>query len=360
LYLLWIILSLVSVPLAFTITSPDNNLKAVVYNLLLFVLLYAVFIAVLSTVLYLSGFTIPISIMNDVKTKQIAAIIKRVATIKEMLKTEMVKSYVAHYLYAGKHDFASPGKSVDQYLKTNFPDAKFIKTLLEEEIIGPVEAGVVKTIADLEGTVRKSIKNNEPVKIHDLANTLNIPEHFLAQLLKQMLGAGMIAGHMTELDQDFIPEGFMAPGPVEQVPKAVIVNQAATSAGDKTELNAPAFVESEGTPNVPNIGRIKKAIEAKNREIEAARNAYESGEMGADYYMNKSEELETELEFLSHRLLIAEKLPDPTQYCMVCLRPILDAPSISCPNGHMIHVDCAHDFLVKFDSCPWCLERIKI
>ena len=57
---------------------------------------------------------------------------------------------------------------------------------------------------------------------------------------------------------------------------------------------------------------------------------------------------------------IAEKLPDPTQYCMVCLRPILDAPSISCPNGHMIHVDCAHDFLVKFDSCPWCLERIKI
>jgi hypothetical protein len=111
---------------------------------------------------------------------------------------------------------------------------------------------------------------------------------------------------------------------------------------------------------LPNVGRIGKAIEDKNREIEAARNAYESGEMGADYYMSKSGELENELEFLKHRLLIAQKLPDPTQYCMVCLKPVLDAPIITCPNGHVIHVDCTHDFLVKFDACPWCLERIKI
>lgn len=189
-------------------------------------------------------------------------------------------------------------------------------------------------------------------------------------MLKWMIENGTIDGALTELNIEFVPSGVISPvpqhlqgglvpvnGPIIEGPPSA--NMLHGQSGLVSATPSPALVESPGTNSLPSIGDVKAEIEEKRKEIDAAKRAYEKGEIGIDAYVSKSELLGSQLEFLKHRMVLIEHVQDPKGTCMSCLKPVEDGQSVvKCPNDHPFHMDCGQQWLSKHEECPWCQEKI--
>ncbi len=365
---------------------------------------YTLFAALIALVLFLTNYTLPIAVTNEVKARMVLNINRKLDTLKGMLQQGFGNAIIQLSIHEGKFDLDHSSASVDSFIKNNFPSGQYIKEILTDEIISKVQADIKHYIDKLSIVAKGHIKN-QPVKVTQIASKMALKPEVVVQLFKHMLTKRTIDGMLTELDQEFVPESFMAgqdfgaddgtgstTGDQQQAPVEAGGTTAASTAvtpgqGSSTGTGtaaaqgnaqqpagqpvsgqtgltstspSPVLVESGGMAGIPNIEQVKKDLENKRGEIESARDMFERGEIGIDQYRSMSNTLDEELEFIKFRLNVVKSILDPKKTCMVCFKPLEPAWNIvTCPNDHGFHLDCAQEYLQKHEMCPWCLKKVS-
>ncbi|MBN2153357.1 MAG: hypothetical protein JW839_18025 [Candidatus Lokiarchaeota archaeon] len=368
-YQAWICLFILSLLLVFAyFYFTDMWIRALAYNGLLAILIYSVFILLLSLGLYAGSYTVPIAVTNEVKAKIILRINKRLDVLKESLQRLFTKAVIADGLHKGKFGLNDIKKSVNDFIQTGFPNVQYIKEIVTDEIIKLVEKEVADYVAEMSNALKAKLKDSA-VKIQRVAEKEGTSPEFIVIMIKWMLDKGTIDGALIEFDTEYVPSGAAStattqaaqpaiPAPAMQQSQAGIAVDAPIIL-DQQGKPTTIIVQSPGSSALPSIDAVKIRLEDKKNEIEAAKVAFERGDLGFDAYVSKSGILESQLAFLKHRLLLLEKVQDPKKYCMVCFQSVAGGGTlVKCPNDHAFHLDHAQEWLSKHEHCPWCEQKI--
>mgnify|MGYP006292063519 FL=1 len=425
LFKLWIFLVILAVLLfIFHLVYLDLDwLNQLIFHGMLIILIYTMFMGLLSLILYATDYTVPVAVTNEIKAKRVVKFNKKLSSLKDILNSKFTGAFINYYMTQGGvgGKLAMLSSHVESYIKSHYPNIKFIRELLTTEFMQRIEVGAKNFIDEKATQIAPELIEN-PVNLEKMAMRFGWDKKFLVQLIKHMTERGMVSGNFTELQIEFIPEAYAIgpPGSIASTEQSTqeITNQedliegqaissqepqveqtqsqTATStslsqnaaetaqvssspAGSSASQDAstiqspqttspaevagptPMLVESEGVQNVPSIDKAKADIDVKRQQLEALRAEFEKGTMGIDEYVNKSEIMENELDFLKHRLTLLERVQNPTKTCMSCFQPVnVNAPDlVRCPNNHVFHMECAHNFLLKHEICPWCREHVE-
>ncbi|NMC06679.1 MAG: E3 ubiquitin protein ligase [Candidatus Lokiarchaeota archaeon] len=343
--------------------------RALVYNGLLVSMIYSLFVLLLSIGLYSASYTVPIAVTNEVKSKMVVKMNKRLEVLKEALERAFTNSIIADGLHKGKFNLKDIRASVMDFIQKGFPNVQYIKEMVSDEIIKPVEKSVANYIAEMSSVLVAKLKDS-PVKIQQVAEATGTKAEFVVLMVKWMLDKGMLDGMLTEFDMEYVPSGA-TPLSIAQAMQPAQPAMAMQKTAGGIPVDAPIFLDQQGKPaatlvqspgssNLPSIDAVKIRLAEKKQEIEAAKAAYERGDIGIDAYVSKSETLESQLDFLKHRLALLEKVQDPKHYCLICFQSIAgDGGLVRCPNDHAFHLDHAQGWLAKHEECPWCEQKIN-
>ncbi len=170
---------------------------------------YTLFAALIALVLFLTNYTLPIAVTNEVKARMVLNINRKLDTLKGMLQQGFGNAIIQLSIHEGKFDLDHSSASVDSFIKNNFPSGQYIKEILTDEIISKVQADIKHYIDKLSIVAKGHIKN-QPVKVTQIASKMALKPEVVVQLFKHMLTKRTIDGMLTELDQEFVPESFMA------------------------------------------------------------------------------------------------------------------------------------------------------
>nr|MDO8112369.1 RING finger protein [Candidatus Sigynarchaeota archaeon] len=366
-YQAWVFLVVFSVlPFVLNFYAPSDAMRAFAFNAMLAIFLYSLFVLLVTLGLFAAAYTVPIAVTNEVKAKLVMKFNRRLDALKETLQKSFTRAIIENSLHEGRFNLKDIKGSVMKFVETGFPGVQYIKEIVTDEIIKPVEHEVGDYIAEMANVLMGKVKSNA-VKIQQVAENTGTKSEFIVLMLKWMLESGTIDGALTEFDLEFVPAGIMTPSTQHAQYPAIPVDgpilQAAPNASQSAGAQGQAksvVVESSGHAGIPSIDGVKLRIEEKRQEIDAAKKAFEKGEIGIDAYVSKSEVLENELSFLKHRMVLLERVQDPTKTCLSCFKPVDDgANTIKCSNDHVFHLDCAQAWLSKHEECPWCMEKIS-
>nr|MDO8083217.1 hypothetical protein [Candidatus Sigynarchaeum springense] len=370
-YQLWIFLFIMSLLLVFAyFYFTEQWVRAFAYNALLAILVYSLFVLVLSLGLYAAAYTVPIAVTNEVKAKMVLKINKRLEVLKESLQIAFTDAIIADGLHKGKFVLKDVHASVLDFIQKGFPNVQYIKEIVTDEIIKLVEKRVANYIAEMSNVLLAKLKGPTSLKIQQLADNSSLKPEFVVLMIKWMLDKGAIDGTLAEFDTEYLPAGA-SPISAVQAGQAAQPTHAMQQTPAGVAIDAPIILDKHGKPtailvqtpgssNLPSIDGVKIRLDEKKSEIEAAKAAFERGDIGIDAYVSKSGTLENQLAFLKHRLAMLEKVQDPKNCCLICFQSIAgDGALVKCPNDHVFHLDHAQDWLARHEQCPWCEQKIK-
>ncbi len=370
LYQAWILLVLVSVLLgvAYFMTT-ESWIRALVYNGVIAILIYSLFILILSLGLYAAAYTVPIAVTNEVKAKLVMKINKRLEVLKESLQRAFQDTIVTDGLHKGKFNLKDIHRSVVDFIQTGFPNVQYIKEIVTDEIIKPVEKRVADYVAEMGNVLLGKLKDSA-VKIQVVAENAGTKPEFVVLMIKWMLDKGVLDGVLTEFDMEYVPAGAVSATSQQASQGTQAGYDMMPSSTTGTPVDAPIMldqqgkqtamlVQSPGSSMLPSLDAVKIRLNEKKQEVEAAKAAFERGDIGVDAYVSKSEALDSQMDFLKHRLIMLEKVQDPKHTCLICFQSIAgDAALVKCPNDHAFHLDHAQDWLARHELCPWCEQKI--
>ncbi len=367
-YQAWIFLFILSLLLIFVyFFFTDSWLKILAYNGLFAILVYSLFVLVVSLGLYAASYTVPIAVTNEVKAKMVLKVNKRLEVLKDSLQRSFTDAIVADGLHKGKFALKDIHRGVLDFIQKGFPNVQYIKEIVTDEIIKLVEKRVADYVAEMSNVLLNKLRGPAAVKVQQVADNAGTKPEFVVLMIKWMLDKGAIDGALTEFDMEYVPSGA-APYAASQLAEPGQVAQQ-TAAG--VPVDAPIMLDQQGKPKamlvqspgssmLPSIDAVKIRLDEKKSEIEASKAAFERGDIGVDAYVSKSGTLENQLAFLKHRLVLLEKVQDPKNYCLICFQSIAgDGALVRCPNGHAFHLDHAQEWLAKHEQCPWCEQKIN-
>jgi hypothetical protein len=372
-YQAWILLVVVSVLLGIAyFMATEQWIRDLTYNGLIAIVVYSLFILILSLVLYAAAYTVPIAVTNEVKAKLVMRINKRLEVVKESLQRAFTDAIVNDALHKGKFALKNIHGSVVDFIQTGFPNVQYIKEIVTDEIIKPVEKRVADYVAEMGNILLGKLKDSA-VKVQKVAENAGTKPEFIVLMIKWLLDKGVLDGVLTEFDMEYVPAGAVSGAPLQasqasQGTQADYDMKPASTSG--IAVDAPIIFDQQGNPStilvqtpgssmIPSLDAVKIRLNEKKQEVEAAKAAFERGDIGVDAYVSKSETLDNQLDFLKHRLIMLEKVQDPKRYCLICFQSIAgDGALVKCPNDHAFHLDHAQDWLAKHEQCPWCEQKI--
>ncbi|MEX2684601.1 MAG: hypothetical protein Q6373_023725 [Candidatus Sigynarchaeota archaeon] len=369
-YQLWIFLFIVSLLLLFAyFFLAENWLKQLAYNGMIAILIYSLFVLVLSLGLYAAAYTVPIAVTNEVKAKMVMRINKRLEVVKESLQHAFIDAIITKGLHKGKFVLKDIHASVLDFIQKGYPNVQYIKEIVTDEIIKNVEKHIANYVSEMSNTLLAKLKGPSAVKVQKIADSTSMSPEFIVLMIKWMLDKGAVDGTLTEFDTEYLPAGA-SPALAVQSEQAMQPATAMQQTPAGVAIDAPIILDQQGKPttilvqtpgssNLPSIDAVKIRLDEKKAEIEASKAAFERGDIGIDAYISKSGILENQLAFLKHRLTLLEKVQDPKNCCLVCFQSIAgNGALVKCPNDHVFHLDHAQDWLAKYELCPWCEQKI--
>ena len=293
--------------------------------------------------------------------------------LKESLQRSFTDAILADGLHKGKFNLKDIRGSVVEFIQRGFPNVQYIKEIVTDEVIKPVDKRVSDYIGEMSNILQAKLKD-AAVKIQQVAENAGTKAEFVVLMIKWMLDKGMLDGNLTEFDMEYVPAGAISAAPLptlqeQQGTQATYDMKPSSTSG--IAVDAPIYLDQQGKPTttivqspgstmLPSLDGVRIRLDEKKQEIEAAKAAFERGDIGIDAYVSKSETLENQLAFLKHRLVLLGKVQDPKHYCLVCFQSIAgDGGIVKCPNGHAFHLDHAQDWLAKHEQCPWCEQKIN-
>ncbi len=179
LYQAWIFLVVVSVLLGIGyFLTTETWIRALAYNGLIAILLYSLFILVMSLGLYAAAYTVPIAVTNEVKAKRVMRINKRLDVLKESLQRAFQNAIITDGLHKGKFGLKDIHRSVVDFIQTGFPNVQYIKEIVTDEIIKPVEQRVADYVAEMGNVLLGKLKDSA-VKIQVVAENAGTKPEFV-------------------------------------------------------------------------------------------------------------------------------------------------------------------------------------
>ncbi|MHA1699441.1 MAG: RING finger protein [Promethearchaeota archaeon] len=372
-------------------SSKITSTKTLIEFLIILSFSFTIIIAITTGILYLARYSISIGECNEVKAKFVKNIKVQLNDKVQALQDEITSEVIKNTIKFTNINDTNIYQHIDTFIKTAFPTLKIIKSIYKEKILDNVIKSIDDYIDDLGRQIKTELEN-DITAIKDLAEKRNVNENLLVLVINRLVKQGRLEGTLSEDELKFIPKKYSSPlirtnenltDDIEITPPTTDTNtpritQSKTDLEDHaipseeissipTDINKTqtASIETqindqEETFKPPSENQIENEIQTTKNRIEQIKAAYENGKIGVDSYIVKIQNAEKHLAYLEFKLKLVKNVEDPTSQCIICFNHVEpDEDLIRCPNNHVLHQNCALDFLTKHENCPWCETKIK-